>query len=448
MNQNEKILILGAGIAGSSTAIGLKKLGFDVTVIYKKRPFTAYEGFSQKTKEGLISLGCIKASKLLVDQSLRNSNWAAKADKVNYEYVVNRRDLDEALLKDVGENDIKIIEAKVVGSIDTSELKPKVNYKIDEDKYELIADFIVDARGRFTPFKDEYITGPKSYSLLQELELENVKENKTSIDSVKDGWIWQAYVGEKRGYIQFSCDEELANKVTSFEDMLKILKEQNIKLWSLNNYKVIGKLVKRDSFCKIHKEIINSKMMLIGDSASSVDPLSGNGAFQAMSMSSIAPYVINTILNKNENEQKVAIDFYKSRVEFIFDKFTKVGKEFYLLENRFDTNFWQKRQTWPQDKNELEKKLPRIEKKLPRIEKKAVVKDGFVKESEVVITKDNPFGACYFGNIEIIDLAKYCLENNFEKSLEYFDVFCKEKNISSQVSNSLKNWCIKEEVLG
>ena len=440
MNSNKKIVVLGAGIAGTSTAIGLKKLGFDVTVIYKNRPFTAFEGFSQKTKEGLISQGCINASKLLVEQSLRNSNWATKSNRVNYEFVVNRTILDNALLEDLKENQIKIIEAKVVGAIDSLEEKPKVTYKIDEEKYDLIADFMVDARGRFTPFKDEYICGPKSFSLLQELELENIKENKTSIDSVKDGWIWQAYVGNKRGYIQFSCDEEFLNRVNSFEDMLKILQEQDIKLWSLNNYKVVGKLVKRDSFCKIHKEIINNKMMLVGDSASSVDPLSGNGAFQAMSMSSIAPYVINTILNKSEVEQNVAIDFYKSRVEFIFDKFTKIGKEFYLLEKRFDTIFWQKRQTWPQDKDELENQIPRIEKK-------AVVKNGFVNQSEVIITKDNPFGACYFGNIEIIDLAKYCLKNRFEDSLEYFDVFSKEKNLSMEFYNSLKKWFISQEIL-
>jgi len=440
MNSNKKIVVLGAGIAGTSTAIGLKKLGFDVTVIYKNRPFTAFEGFSEKTKEGLISQGCINASKLLVEQSLRNSNWATKSNRVNYEFVVNRTILDNALLEDLKENQIKIIEAKVVGAIDSLEEKPKVTYKIDEEKYDLIADFMVDARGRFTPFKDEYICGPKSFSLLQELELENIKENKTSIDSVKDGWIWQAYVGNKRGYIQFSCDEEFLNRVNSFEDMLKILQEQDIKLWSLNNYKVVGKLVKRDSFCKIHKEIINNKMMLVGDSASSVDPLSGNGAFQAMSMSSIAPYVINTILNKSEVEQNVAIDFYKSRVEFIFDKFTKIGKEFYLLEKRFDTIFWQKRQTWPQDKDELENQIPRIEKK-------AVVKNGFVNQSEVIITKDNPFGACYFGNIEIIDLAKYCLKNRFEDSLEYFDVFSKEKNLSMEFYNSLKRWFISQEIL-
>lgn len=440
MNSNKKIVVLGAGIAGTSTAIGLKKLGFDVTVIYKNRPFTAFEGFSQKTKEGLISQGCINASKLLVEQSLRNSNWATKSNRVNYEFVVNRSILDNVLLEDLKENQIKIIEAKVVGAIDSLEEKPKITYKIDEEKYDLIADFMVDARGRFTPFKDEYICGPKSFSLLQELELENIKENKTSIDSVKDGWIWQAYVGNKRGYIQFSCDEEFLNRVNSFEDMLKILQEQDIKLWSLNNYKVVGKLVKRDSFCKIHKEIINNKMMLVGDSASSVDPLSGNGAFQAMSMSSIAPYVINTILNKSEVEQKVAIDFYKSRVEFIFDKFTKIGKEFYLLEKRFDTIFWQKRQTWPQNKDELENQIPRIEKK-------AVVKNGFVNQSEVIITKENPFGACYFGNIEIIDLAKYCLKNRFEDSLEYFDVFSKEKNLSMEFYNSLKKWFISQEIL-
>ncbi|MGE4383857.1 MAG: NAD(P)/FAD-dependent oxidoreductase [Arcobacter sp.] len=440
MNSNKKIVVLGAGIAGTSTAIGLKKLGFDVTVIYKNRPFTAFEGFSQKTKEGLISQGCINASKLLVEQSLRNSNWATKSNRVNYEFVVNRSILDNVLLEDLKENQIKIIEAKVVGAIDSLEEKPKITYKIDEEKYDLIADFMVDARGRFTPFKDEYICGPKSFSLLQELELENIKENKTSIDSVKDGWIWQAYVGNKRGYIQFSCDEEFLNRVNSFEDMLKILQEQDIKLWSLNNYKVVGKLVKRDSFCKIHKEIINNKMILVGDSASSVDPLSGNGAFQAMSMSSIAPYVINTILNKSKVEQKVAIDFYKSRVEFIFDKFTKIGKEFYLFEKRFDTIFWKKRQTWPQNKDELENQIPRIEKK-------AVVKNGFVNQSEVIITKENPFGACYFGNIEIIDLAKYCLKNKFEDSLEYFDVFSKEKNLSMEFYNSLKKWFISQEIL-
>ena len=440
MNHSKNIIILGAGIAGITTAIGLKKLGFNVKVFYKPRPFISYEGFSEKTKDGLISSGCLKASQLLREQSMRNSNWASNSKNINYEYVVCRANLDEALLKDTKDNGIELICAKVIGSVDCTNKKPKITYKIDDEKIELSADFVVDARGRFTPFKDEYISGPKSFSLLQELEFDNFLENKTSIDSTKDGWIWQAYVGNKKGYIQFTCDEELAVKINDFDDLLEVLKKQKNDFWSLENAKAIGKIVKRDSYSKIHKEIINTKMILIGDSASSIDPLSGNGAFQAMSMSSIAPYVINTILNKGEIEQKVAIDFYKNRVQFIFDKFSLVGKGFYLLEKRYISNFWQKRQSWPIEK---EKDL----EKLPRIEKRAVVNEYFVSSQDVVITKDNSMGACYFGNINIVDLAKYCLLNKVEKSLDYFDVFCKENSISMGLNNSLKRWLIQQDIL-
>ena len=69
MNHSKNIIILGAGIAGITTAIGLKKLGFNVKVFYKPRPFISYEGFSEKTKDGLISSGCLKASQLLREQS-------------------------------------------------------------------------------------------------------------------------------------------------------------------------------------------------------------------------------------------------------------------------------------------------------------------------------------------------------------------------------------------
>lgn len=440
MNQNKTIAILGAGIAGVTTAIGLKKLGFNVKIFYKPRPFISYEGFSEKTKDGLISSSCLKASQLITEQSIRNSNWANNSKNVNYEYVVCRANLDEALLEDAKDNGIELIEARVIGSINYSEEKPKIIYKIDEDKLQISADFVVDARGRFTPFKDEYINGPKSFSLLQELEMDCFLQNRTSIDSTIDGWIWQAYVGNKKGYIQFTCDEELAVKINDFDELLEILKEQKADFWSLQNAKPVGKIVKRDSYSKIHKEIINTKMILIGDSASSVDPLSGNGAFQAMSMSSIAPYVINTIINKNEIEQKVAINFYKSRVQFIFDKFSKVGKEFYLLEKRYTSDFWQKRQSWPNEK------ISDVEN-LPRIEEKAIVNEQYVLAQDVVVTKNNPMGVWCYGKIEVVELAKYCIENKLEKSLDYFDEFCKKNDVSMGLYNSLKRWCIEQEIL-
>ena len=432
-NQDKIVVVIGAGIAGATTAIGLKKLGFNVAVIYRNRPFTAYEGFSEKTKNGLLMMGCENASKLLVTQSIRNSNWANQKASVNYEYVVNRDELDKALLEDLKQNSIKTINGKVT-NIDYTN-NPTIEYKKDSSNHRIECDFVVDARGRFTPYKKEYICGAKSFSLLQELELEDFSEAKTSIDSIKDGWVWQAYVGENKGYLQFSCDEHIANEINNFEDILKYLKEQELDLWSLKDYKIKGKLVKRDSYSKLHNTIVNKKMILIGDAASSIDPLSGNGAFQAMSMSSISPYVINTILNTKDSE--IAIEFYKQRVEFIFKKFAKVAKEFYSMEKRFESEFWDKRQNCRLGEYKITDTA--------YIKQSAIVKDGFIHPREVVVTKDNPLGVYFLGDIEIVELVKYCLTNTKEKSLEYIEKF--NQNINEKNRELIKEWLLKQELI-
>lgn len=436
MNHIKKIAVLGAGIAGVTTAIGLKKLGFEVSIIYKKRVFTAYEGFSEKTKDGFSIMGCTKSANLLKEKSSRNSNWANTKSSANYEYVICRDDFDKTLLDDAREYNINIIEANVLG-IEYSNNRSQIKYKKDHEST-LEVDYIVDTRGRFTPFKNEYYYGPKSFSLLQELELENINEAKTSIDSVKNGWIWQAYVGENKGYIQFTCDEKIAHKIKNFEDLKPYLKESNIDLWSLKNAKVTKKIVKRDSYSKIHKTIVNDKMILIGDSASSIDPLSGNGAFQAMSMSSIAPYVINTIINKKENRQ-TAIDFYKRRVKYIFEKFSNVGKEFYNLETRYKSEFWEQRQNWPEEK--LKTAI------IPFIKKSAIVTNNYIYPKDVVITEDNPMGVFFYANLEIVELSKYCLSNNKKDSDDYFRNYIVQNNIHPQLSNNLKQWLYTQNIL-
>ena len=436
MNHTKKIFVLGAGIAGITTAIGLKKLGFDVSIINKKRPFRAYEGFSQKTKDGLNMLGCKTAAQLLNKKSIRNSNWANQESHANYEFVVNRVEFDEKLLEDARNNDIEIIQASVV-DIKYEDII-EVSYKDNNEIFKKKCNFIVDSRGRFTPFKSKYKHGPKSFSILQELELPNMNEAKTSIDSIKDGWVWQAYVGKNRGYLQFSCDKEIADKISCFEDILHYLENQNIDLWTIENYKLKNKIVKRDSFSKVHEEIINEKMILVGDAAASIDPLSGNGAFQAMSMSSIAAIVVNTILHKKENS-KTAISFYKERVNFIYEKFTKVGKEFYCLEGRFDSSFWTNRQNWPKEKEILTNK--------PYIKNGAIVGKDFIYPKEVLITEDNHMGVFFYKNIEVVELAKYCLYNTKVDSIRFFNEFVKKTNLTKQFEENLLLWLYSQNII-
>ncbi|RXJ83507.1 hypothetical protein [Arcobacter sp. CECT 8985] len=63
----------------------------------------------------------------------------------------------------------------------TKDDKVKILYKNNENVIEEISNYVVDARGRFTPYKDEYITGPKSFSLLQKLEINEVIEPRLLI---------------------------------------------------------------------------------------------------------------------------------------------------------------------------------------------------------------------------------------------------------------------------
>ena len=111
-----------------------------------------------------------------------------------------------------------------------------------------------------------------------------------------------------------------------------------------------------------------------------------------------------------------------------------------MLEKRFDSDFWQKRQNWPKEKID-------ILEDLPKIEKRAVVKDDFVEAKEVVITKDNPLGVWCYGNMEVIEIAKYCFKNSFKESLNFINEISTKKGAPQNFVSSFKNWLISQKIL-
>ncbi len=157
-------------------------------------------------------------------------------------------------------------------------------------------------------------------------------------------------------------------------------------------------------------------------------------------MSSIAPFVVNTILEGSADEKQTAIDFYKERVRFIFEKFSKVGRDFYRLEERYASAFWQERQSWP---SEAAAEL----QPLPRIEKRAVVKAPFVHALDVVVTRSNPMGVCFFGDLEVVGLAGRCLGNTAAYAAASFDDFCRAHALSAEKAHRLKRWLVTEDIL-
>ena len=98
--------------------------------------------------------------------------------------------------------------------------------------------------------------------------------------------------------------------------------------------------------------------------------------------------------------------FYLERTRHAFQRYCRVGREFYALEQRWpERPFWRRRSAWP----DLEPShRPAFETKA-RIEARPAVEDGFVVSRRVVVTADQPRGIWRVDGVavaELIDLLR------------------------------------------
>lgn len=412
-----KIIILGAGVAGVSSAIGLKKLGYEVIIINKKRPFEAIEGFSHHTIEGLKRANLTNAIEQIGEKVSRIVSWNGKTTKQNFEFIVDRNEFDLALLKDAKKHNIQVInsKAKILNLSD-----PIIQF---ENKT-LNADFIVDARGRFA--KKEIIK--KSIPTKAMFIKSNTRNNtsKTSLHTNKYGWIFIAN-DKNTSYFQLTSDTKFSK-----DNFIKIFKQQNP---TINNPKIIT----REASSYLSSNLISKNYIKIGDRACAVDPLSGNGVFQALSSALISPYIIHTLLQGKDEDKIAAKNFFQERIYDIFNRYIKISNEFYSLEKQHKSKFWITRANIKKDDNSLENS------NFPHIAKKAILIKPFIKSHEVVVTKNHPLGVWKLGRIDLVEIAKKILNtNNKNQTLREI---CINLNLNQTEKNFLFKWLIDNALM-
>lgn len=431
-----KIVVAGGGIAGCVSAIGLKRLGYEVVLIHRERTFDAYEGFSIRTVEALQRSGCVHALKQIGPLSLRASFWNGISRSANSEYLTFRPDFDRALIRDTVDTGVEVQQGRVIGSIINVSGGVELIYKSETGEHTCHADAAVDARGRFTPYLSEYHTGPKSYSLLHKLCIPHSVAPQTTLHAVSDGWIWQASLGNGTGYVQMTCADETAKTVRTYDDLLQLLHCQKTDLWVLEDASASETLIRRDAYGKLHKKIINGRVFQVGDAASSVDPLSGNGVFQSLSLATILPYVIHTVLSRNETDEGIAAAFYKERVRDLFARYSKTGRDFYRSEERFHGTFWDERRLWPLEDNN---------RKSVHIEEKAVLMIHFIEKRLVVVTPNHPMGVSYFEGIDILPIVDRLLQVPMEDRSPMLNTLLQK--IDPSTSKKLSLWLNENKIV-
>lgn len=395
------IVILGAGPAGAAVALGLRRLGYDVTLVSEWRRFSALEGVSQRVLEALRGAGLHQALAEAILPSQRLVNWNGQQHAQNIEFLLDRPTFDRGLREALREAGVELIEGRVL-SVQSSLREHRI--ELDGGKT-LRAEFLVEARGRQAPALGKGLRGPETVSLLNRWQ-GAPGVTSSAVESLEHGWAWMARRADGQCYWQWTVDVASAD-LPGKAQLLDYCRQRRqassfAQVFFADSAETELQLHARSSTAILASQVCGDNCIRVGDAAMAVDPLSGNGIFQSLSSALQAPVVINTLLRKPERAA-LAQRFHQQRVEQMFLRFARIGRDFYADEQRWaEQPFWRARRQWP----DAQVAHAEADFSALRIERMPVLRDGFVDEAEVVITADQPLGIWHVQGVEVAPLVR------------------------------------------
>ncbi len=396
-----RILVLGAGPAGAATAIGLRRLGYPVTVVSDWRRFAAVEGVSQRVLEGLRHAGLGRALSEAAMPATRQVHWNGEQLHMNREYLLDRQRFDRALRDDLARAGVAVVEGRVREVLRASGHQVRL-----DDGRHLQADFLVEARGRQAPLAADRLRGPETVSLLNLWQAEPGAP-ASAVQSLDDGWAWMARLADGRCYWQITLNAEGLPGKAALPDYCAARRSESALVAALFTARALepAQVHARSSTAILAGECVGDDWIRVGDAAMAVDPLSGNGIFQSLSSSLQAPGVVNTLLRRPARAS-LARQFHQQRVEQLFLRFARMGRDFYAQEQaRSGQPFWARRVGWP-DKQPLHlaANWPSV-----AVARRPVLRDGWVDEAEVVVTADQPLGIWHLQGVALAPVVRALL---------------------------------------
>jgi menaquinone-9 beta-reductase len=401
-------VVLGGGPAGAAVALGLRRLGHAVTVVGVPRAFDAIEGVSDRVVAGLRGVGIEAALAAIAEPSPRRATWAGQTTALNSERLVDRAAFDRLLWQELLDHGVECLAARVLrwaprGPGDDGHALQIQRFD-DTQSQILQARFVVEARGRLAPHPPQgVVRGPDTVALLWRGQGAPGGEAGSAVESLVDGWAWCARLPGGGVALQLTVDPS-AVALPPRAQLGAFIRERLSSVDAARPYLDIPATevhaLARTSGAVCAPEVCGDGWLRVGDAAMAADPLSGNGIFQSLSSALQAPVVVHTLLNHPADAHH-ARRFHHERVQGLFQRFARIGRDFYAQEARWaDRPFWEARRAWPDA-------LPAHGASVgtaPRIEQRPVVDRDRIRLAEVVVTADQPLGVWHVDGVEMAPL--------------------------------------------
>lgn len=393
------VVVLGAGPAGAVTAAGLARLGEPVVLVGEPRRIAAVEGVSTRVIDALRALDFSRAVGAFEPPSPRRAIWSGLRADANREHLVDRRHLDRALLDDVERLGVEVVRGRITAAVPTP-AGHDVHVQQGGNLRVFAARFIVEARGRAAPSAGRpRLRGVETVSLAQVWQGEP-GQTGAAVEIAETGLAWMASLRDGRRYLQCFTDADrsvLPPKAALAGFCACRFAGLEAAHAFLQGAEPLGQPLARASTSILNAVLAGDDWIRVGDAAMAVDPLSGNGVFQSLSSALQAPAVIRTLLRSPERAA-LARDFHHQRIEHLFHRFARIGRDFYAGETRWaDAPFWQARSRWP-DAEPLHREVTPARVTVAR---RPVVQDDEIVEADVVVTPDQPLGMWHLNGLPL-----------------------------------------------
>ena len=354
-----QVLVVGAGPAGIATALGLKDLGINVTIVDLESPETNKFGEHLTPDavpylERLNILDSVKKCQHLRCTGIKSA-WGSK-NLLNQDYLFNpygngfnlsRGSFDAALLEEADRRGIQIfLNTRISNPINSND-RWVVKLMQKTDNLTLQNDFLVDATGRRA-----WLARKRQCKLIIHDQLIGVigfvehkpsgcsASNRILLEACEDGWWYSTPLPGGKIVAAYMTDADLYRKQNQPAQVFwsQCLKASVFTKDRLSGAQQSVKVHVRPAWSQILSNLVGSRWVAVGDAAMSYDPLSSQGISKGLQWG-----IAESVRKRLEGDRYI-LQIYQQEIQETFRQYLKTQRQYYQMETRWSSaKFWRRR---------------------------------------------------------------------------------------------------------
>ena len=437
--------IIGGGPAGSTVGRLLAAWGHSVIIL--AAPPSSRPGLAECLPPSTGKLFDFLGIRQAIDTAafLRTTGntvwWGSKRRVENYPeregYQVPRADLDAVLLYLASEARAQVEPGKAFNA------SSRLEFQSGARRRTIRARFILDCSGRAGVFARAFrLKETKSRTIA----LCGVWRNETGwripdpthtlIEAYADGWAWSVPISAGVRHVAFMVDPG-ETKMLRGAGLAAAYQAELAKTRAFRRIFSRGKIDRepwgRDASLYSSRRYAGPGLLLVGDAASFIDPLSSFGVKKAMASAWVAAVAVNTCLVQPDL-QAAALQFFNDRESRVYSHYRHQASNWFRAAGSNAETFWTHRSVIEEPESiehvdirqafEALKRKSRIDLRVAdgiRLEPSPVIEGRLITLRDALVTPDSSERFDFFQNVDLPRLAR--LASSYKQVPDLFGAY-------------------------